>query len=208
MDEDINEANFFFKLFFKPAKFFKEYYKKSEGLPLFYFVSFIFALWNWFANTIKKMESVSWISGSSSWLLFILFSLILGVIRWVMKYYIWWWLYNLRMKLAWWSYDTDKSRQLNLYSNFIPSIFIVVIYFIRIYIYDSPDDYINNTKDYNLIFTILLILSVYYSVYVSYMWVNAITDVKRSKSRFWFLIFPILFYTWGFLFVLGIIKFS
>ncbi|SMB91717.1 hypothetical protein SAMN00120144_2450 [Hymenobacter roseosalivarius DSM 11622] len=115
------------------------------------------------------------------------------------------WFYNVRLKWANGSSDFTKSRYLYLYSGIISSSVIILSALIETCIQKRPYEPDADTTVVSLATFVAILTAVYYSVYVSYQGVLAVTDADPKKARIWFFYLPILIYTLSYIAIFGVI---
>jgi hypothetical protein len=197
-------------LFIRPEKFFSSQLA-FEKTPYLLFVTLCFGM----ANVVDRIDSnlmkadygattsstaEIWIGIAQSWITFWLVVLIMGAVS---GFFIWliggWW---YKMRLLWSGAikpDKEQARYVFIYSSFIYTgpIFLTLLLYTILY----PNYLVAYAED--IIFSSLILVLLFYSIFVSYKGATTVFEVVQWKARLWFILLPIIFY----LIILGAIGY-
>lgn len=197
-----NLVTFWIELFLKPKLFFKKNLRDSKRQPAYYSIAMIIFCVGYgidrLDQQLMKLDlrgKLDEASNLNNWIFYWLIAIIGGLIGGYILYLIGGWFFNLRLKWSKGTSDIEKSKHIYLYSEVVSYSFIVLTTLISMTFNKKP--YISDSELYvwDIISPILLLFFVYYSIYISYSGVSSITDADKLRSKLWFLIIPIIFYT-------------
>jgi len=119
-----------------------------------------------------------------------------GILTGALTYYIAGWFYHVRVG---WSKGTgtiDTSRNIYTFSSLpIAVVGIGTLFFNHLaYGSDYFDTYYYDASSIDVIFGILAIAAIGYSINISYRAVMHVMHVEKSRAIFWFVVAPIIFY--------------
>ena len=198
------------ELLIKPQKFFKENIKTDfQDMPFFEAVIFIFFLSKGINRLEKVLTKSAYWSGNyndsffaTDWMFYWVLVVVAWVIAWYIYLLIWSWFYNLRIKWSKWEDSPLLAKKIYLYSWFFVALIAVLITIWDTIFYSSPIEVYNfegtlsTFVDYVEIFlSILLIVALYHSVYISYKSVMIVKGINKFRAMIWFNILPIIIYT-------------
>ena len=193
---------FWYELFFKPREFFTKNLSVSTNKPAYFVFAFIVFGLGYGINQVDKQFAKFELNGTldnmsflNSWMSYWLSALIVGLLFGMLSYYIGGWFFNVRVK---WSKGTNnivKSRNIFVYTGVISSVVIIFTSIISSLISDRPYDPYTDSYQWDIIAALLVLASVYYSIYISYIGVTTLMHTDKFRSKVWFLILPIIFHT-------------
>ncbi|MBT8292674.1 MAG: hypothetical protein KJN70_05320 [Eudoraea sp.] len=195
--------NFFMVLLIKPKLFFKEHFLRKTNIHENFALVFFglgLGLDRMDRQYIKldlrgKTEVLDTLN---SWPFYWMIAIIGGAVVGYIAFMIGGWFYNVRIKWSRGSGDLTKSRNLYLFSNFWLFTTIVVISFINFFLYDLPYDPFASYPIFDILSAMLILIAIFYSVYISYSGVRAITDAQKGLAILWFIVVPVIYYLFSF----------
>lgn len=206
-NEEVEEVTFFKfwkTLFFSPSKFFMHHLEQGSHNPLYFYIAFIVLSLGIGVEHMNKMLMKNDLKGTfelvekyNNWSSFLLWAVVGGIIGGVVKYYLGGWFVSIRIKLSGGSKDTHKSRMIYLFSEVVFNVSIIVAIVVSIFIKGKPLDY-DTGASFDIAVFFITLSFLFYSVYVSYRGVVTITDVNRTKAKFWFLVAPVVYILFAF----------
>jgi MFS family permease len=197
-----NLITFWTELFLKPKLFFKKNLRDSSRQPAYYNIAMIIYCIGYGIDRLDlqlmkldlrgKLDEAGYLN---NWIVYWLIAIIGGLIGGYILYHIGGWFFNLRLKWSKGTSDIEKSKHIYLYSGVVSNSIIVLTTLISMTFNNKP--YISDSGLYfwDIISPILLLFFVYYSIYISYSGVRSITDADKLRSKLWFIIIPVIFYT-------------
>lgn len=197
-----NFIDFWTSLFVEPKAFFSKYLADTEEQPPYFVLAIILFGIGAGINRLDKQLTKYDLNGRlddidflNNWIGYWLIAVIGGIIGGILLYLIGGWFFNVRLKWSKGTGDIDKSRYIYLYSGVVSSAVVILLTLVSTLISSKPCDSESAFNLWDLTSLALLIFFAYYSVYVSYSGVRAITDADKMQSKIWFLILPIILYT-------------
>ncbi len=193
---------FWFDLFSKPKMFFTKNLTESTNKPRFFVLAFIIFGLGYGINQVDKQIARYELQGTldnmsfiNSWISYWFSAIIVGLLVGMLSYYIGGWFFNVRVKWSKGTNDIVKSRNIFVYSGVISSVVIIFTTIISSLLGDKPYDPYYDSYQWDIIAALLVLISVYYSIYVSYIGVITLMNADKYRSKLWFLILPIIFHT-------------
>ena len=203
---------FWGNLFTKPKAFFSNNINDDNQLPAYFNLALIVYGIGYGIDRLDRQLTKFDLKGRldevefiNSWFGYWLVAIIGGLIGGYLSYLIGGWFFNIRLKWSKGTSNLNKSRYIFLYSSVVSSSIIILTTIISMFINNKPYDPESEFNLWDLTTLILLVFSIYYSVYVSYSGVRAITDAEKSRSIIWFLVVPMTVYTITYITVILII---
>jgi len=194
-----NFINFWTNLFVRPKVFFSKCIAETKQNRLFFLLAFIlfaggYKMSGWI-HEFHHIEIVKDFEQQLGLYAYWMIKIIVSMLGIYFLYLIGSFIFDVRLRLSGGTSNRKKTNRIFLYSEVISSVVIIIIPIV----YLLTDDKTNVTGfeiiRSNLFIKLLVLFSMYYSVYVSYSGVKAITDANKSKSKIWFLILPLFYYT-------------
>lgn len=141
------------------------------------------------AGQLTSSNSTSW---GEVWSIAILSGILTGAIA----YYIAGWFYYVRVKWSRGNDDIDTARNIYVFTSLPIAIVSVVSLLFNQFAYGSDyfDLYYSDASDVDLIFALLSITAIIYSIYISYHAVRTNMHTEKMLSLVWFIIAPTIFY--------------
>ncbi len=206
------KSEFWITLFTEPKVFFNEHWKNRELPGIFNIAIVLFLIgagMDRFDTQLLKLEirgDYELLGSLNVWWIFWIGSITLGLtVGWI-GYYLGGWFYDLRIGWSRGKSDIKTSRHLFMYSGLIFYVYIFLISIMNTFVFEVPHQISDEVSIYELLIAILLILMLVYSVVVSYIGVTTVTNVNKSKARFWFLVCPLLFYVIAYSFLISLFS--
>ena len=196
-----NLITFWTELFLKPKLFFKKYLRNSESQPAYYNIAIAIFCIGYGIDRLDQQLMKFDLRGNldeagllNNWIVYWVVAILGGFIGGYILYLIGGWFFNVRLKWSKGTGDIEKSRYIYLYSGVVSFAVIILATLLSMTFNNKP--YISESESFlwDLISAVLLLFFIFYSVYVSYTGVRAITDAEKVRSRIWFLIIPMVFY--------------
>ena len=184
---DVSLLDYFKQCFLNFPKFAKEHLITSSPKYLF------LAIWVLgIGNMADRLDS----SGSSSWGEVWAVTLLGGILAGTIAYYIGGWFYYVRVGWSKGSGTIDTARNIYTFSSLPISVAAIGSLFFNHLVYgnDYFDAYYSEASSIDLIFALLAIAAIAYSIYISYQVVRDIMQVQKSRGIFWFVIAPAILY--------------
>jgi len=135
-------------------------------------------------------------SNSSTWGEVWAIAIFGGILTGAIAYYIAGWFYHVRVG---WSKGTgtiDTSRNIYTFSSLPIAVVGVGTLFFNHLAYGSDyfDTYYSDASSVDIIFGLLALAAIAYSIYISYRAVRDVMHVQKGRGMFWFVIAPVIFY--------------
>ncbi len=129
---------------------------------------------------------------SGPWVYYWAWILGFGILAALISYWLGGWWYRMRMYMSGSERDIDKAvpRQLYIYSELVAALPALIITMIYTASFASYMEAYRSDEMYSLV----LLIFPFWSIAVSYVGVTARFSLKPWPARFWFIIFPVLFY--------------
>jgi len=206
-------TEFWNRLLFQPKSFFENDFNNKES-PYFGFVIAIFGVASALGRIDKQfmkydlkgqLDQIAFLNNWSAYWLFAIFG---GFIAGISFYYLGGWFYNLRVKWAKGVPDKATSRFIFLYSSFIPALPTVLYAIQQTIRYEQPYMPESNISLSESAVTLLIIVLMYYSVYVSYRGVTIVMKPSKWPGRIWFLILPCIMYSFALIAIIAAFIFA
>jgi hypothetical protein len=211
--ERTNIFTFWRDLFINPKTFFEENLSDSKLQPAYFSLAIVvygigFGIDRLDRQLLKydlqgRLADLDYLN---DWAGYWVFAVIGGIIGGYISYLIGGWFFNVRLKWSKGTGDIDKSRYIYLYSGVVSSSIIFLTALVSMLLNDKPYDPGSEFNLWSLTVLILLMFFIYYSVFVSYTGVRAITDADKLRSVIWFLILPIIVYTLAYITIIILIH--
>lgn len=201
--------NVFYKnlvlLLISPQVFFRNHKESSlKSMPLFIPV-FIILLVSIGIDRLEKSIQVQALSENpilyTTWKSYFVMLIAASSIWWIIGYYIYTWFYNVRIRRSGGEDSPMYAKKIYLYSYIFIGFSYISILFFEYLFYNSPIDvYYQNMKNgstlkmsIEAILYIVFILAYLHSLFISYKAVMLVPNIKKWRTLFWFVVFPILF---------------
>jgi hypothetical protein len=141
------------------------------------------------ADRLTSSESSSW---GEVWAIAIFGGILAGAIA----YYIGGWFYHVRVGWSKGSGTIDTARNIFTFSSLPISVTAIGSLFFNHLAYgnDYFDTYYSEASSVDVIFALLALAAIAYSIYISYRGVRAVMNVQKGRGMFWFVIAPAIFY--------------
>ena len=135
-------------------------------------------------------------SNSSDWAELWIIAIFGGIFSGVFAYYISGWFYHVRVK---WSKGTGTigtSRNIYIFSSLPIAIVGIGLKFFNHVAYGSDyfATYYSDASDIDVIFSLLYLAAIIYSIYISYRATRVVMRVEKKRAIGWFIVAPTLFY--------------
>lgn len=183
----VNFFHYFKECFTNFSKFAKENLVTSNPKYL------LLAIWVFgIGNAADRLTS----SNSSTWGEVWAIAIFGGILAGAIAYYIGGWFYHVRVG---WSKGTgtiDTSRNIYTFSSLpIAVVGIGTLFFNHLaYGSDYFDTYYSDASSVDLIFGLLAIAAIGYSIYISYRAVREVMNVQKGRAIWWFVVAPAIVY--------------
>jgi len=143
-------------------------------------------------SAIDRLSS----SDSSSWGEVWAIAIFGGILAGAIAYYIGGWFYHVRVG---WSKGTgaiDTSRNIYTFSSLPISVVAIgsLIFNQMAYGSDYFDTYYSDASSVDMIFGLLAIVAIGYSIYISYRAVREVMNVQKGRAIWWFVVAPAIVY--------------
>lgn len=141
------------------------------------------------ADRLTSSESSSW---GEVWAI----ALFGGILSGALAYYIGGWFYHVRVGWSKGSGTIDTARNIYTFSSLPISVTAIGSLFFNHLAYgtDYFDLYYSEASSVDVIFAILALVAIGYSIYISYQGVKNVMHVQKGRGIFWFVIAPAIFY--------------
>jgi hypothetical protein len=135
-------------------------------------------------------------SNSSTWGEVWAIAIFGGILAGAIAYYIAGWFYHVRVGWSKGTGSIDTARNLSIYSALPIALTGVGSLFFNMIAYGSDyfDSYYSDASSVDVIFGLLAIAAIAYSIYISYRAVREVMHVQKGRAIFWFVIAPAIFY--------------
>ena len=143
-------------------------------------------------NATDRLSS----SDSSSWSEVWVIAILGGILAGAIAYYIGGWFYHVRVG---WSKGTgaiDTSRNIYTFSSLPISVVTIgsLIFNQMAYGSDYFDTYYSDASSVDMIFGLLVIAAIGYSIYISYRAVREVMNAQKVRAIWWFVVAPVIVY--------------
>lgn len=185
--EKVNFFEYFKECFTNFSKFAQEYLVTAKPPYL------LLAIWVLgIGSAADRLTS----SNSSTWGEVWSIALFGGILAGALAYYIGGWFYHVRVG---WSKGTgtiDTARNIYTFSSLPISVAAIGSLFFNHLAYGSDyfDTYYSDASSIDVIFGLLALAAIGYSIYISYRAVRDVMQVKKGLGIFWFVVAPAIFY--------------
>lgn len=135
-------------------------------------------------------------SESSSWGEVWAIALFGGILSGAIAYYIGGWFYHVRVGWSKGSGTIDTARNIYTFSSLPISVTAIGSLLLNHIAYGSDYFYFyySEASSVDVIFGILSLLAIIYSIYISYQGVKKVMHVQNGRGIFWFVVAPAIFY--------------
>lgn len=206
-NEEVKEVTFFKfwkTLFFSPSKFFMDHLEQGSHNPLYFYIAFIVLSVGGGVEHMNKLLMKNDLKGTfelvekyNNWTSFLLWAVVGGLVGGILKYLLGGWFVNLRIRFSGGSKDKHKSRMIYIFSEVIFNCVVILATIVSIFVKVTPMEQ-EPFASFDLMVFFISLSFMFYSVYVSYRGVVTITDVNRTKAKFWFLVVPVVYILFAF----------
>ncbi len=143
-------------------------------------------------SAIDRLSS----SDSSSWGEVWAIAIFGGILAGAIAYYIGGWFYHVRVG---WSKGTgaiNTSRNIYTFSSLPISVVAIgsLVFNQMAYGSDYFDSYYSDASSVDVIFALLSLIAIAYSIYISYRAVRDVMNTEKGRSIWWFVVAPAIFY--------------
>jgi hypothetical protein len=141
-------------------------------------------------------------SNSSTWGEVWAIAIFGGILSGALAYFIGGWFYHVRVGWSKGSGTIDTARNIYTFSSLPIALTGIGSLFFNHLAYGSDyfDTYYSDASSVDMIFGLLALAAIAYSIYISYRGVRDVMHVKKGLGIFWFVVAPAIFY--------GLILFS
>lgn len=186
-ENKINFFEYFKKCYTNFSKFAQEHLTTSNPRYL------ILAIWILgIGNAADRLTS----SNSSTWGEVWAIAIFGGILSGAIAYYIAGWFYHVRVGWSKGAGTIDTSRNIYVFSSLpiaITGIGSLLLNHIA-YGNDYFDTYYSDASSIDIIFGLLALSAIAYSIYISYRAVRDVMHVQKGRGMFWFVIAPTVLY--------------
>ncbi len=119
-----------------------------------------------------------------------------GILAGAIAYYIAGWFYHVRVQWSKGQGDIDTSRNVYIYSSLPIAITSVASLFFNQLSYGSDyfTSYSSDSSSVDVVFALLSIAAIIYSIVISYRAVREVMHAEKGKAIWWFIVAPAIFY--------------
>ncbi len=178
---------YFKECFTNFSKFAKEHLVTSSPKYL------LLAIWVLgIGNAIDRLTS----SDSSSWGEVWAIAIFGGILTGALAYYIGGWFYHVRVGWSKGTGSIDTSRNIYTFSSLPIAVVAIgsLIFNQMAYGSDYFDNYYSDASSVDVIFALLSLAAIGYSIYISYRAVRNVMGVQKGRGIWWFVVAPAIFY--------------
>lgn len=183
----VNFFQYFKECFTNFSKFAKEHLTISSPKYL------IIAIWIFgMGNAIDRITS----SDSSSWGEVWAIVIFGGILSGALGYYIGGWFYHVRIGWSKGKSTIDTARNIYTFSSLPIAVVAIcsLIFNQMAYGSDYFNTYHTDASSVDMIFGLLSLVAIAYSIYISYKAVKDVTQAEKGRSIWWFIVAPAIFY--------------
>ena len=177
----------YFKYLFRDFPSFSEAYLQVKRPPHLFFVIWLSGI----AGVFDRLEYYE--AEPSGWVEIWIIAAIGGILTGYLAYWIGGAIYHLRVK---WSKGRDHaiaSRNIYMYSGVPISVTMVIWMFLNMVTYGN-DYFYSDGSTIDVLFVLIFIGAVAYSIRLSYKAVMHVQKTKRTPAIVWFVVLPAIFY--------------
>lgn len=179
-------------------EYFKEYYSSFSEFAKRHLMTkspkyFLWAIWVvGIGNTIDRTAT----SSSNGWVEAWVTALFGGVLAGAFTYYIAGWFYQVRVKWSKGIDDIDTARNIYIFSLLPISVISIGSLFFNSISYgdDYFIKYASDSSQVDTLFAFFSLISIVYSIRISYKAAKEVMKAKKNHAIFWFIISPVIFY--------------
>lgn len=186
-NDKVNFFDYFKQCFTDFSKFAQEHLVTSKPKYL------LLAIWllgiGSAADRLTGADSSSW---GEVWAIV----LVGGILAGALAYYIGGWFYHVRVGWSKGTGSIDTARNIYTFSSLPISVTAIGSLFFNNIAYGSDyfDTYYSDASSVDVIFGLLALAAIAYSIYISYRGVRNVMHVKKGLGIFWFVVAPTIFY--------------
>lgn len=186
-NDKVNFFDYFKQCFTDFSKFAQEHLVTSKPKYL------LLAIWllgiGSAADRLTGADSSSW---GEVWAIV----LVGGILTGALAYYIGGWFYHVRVGWSKGTGSIDTARNIYTFSSLPISVTAIGSLFFNNIAYGSDyfDTYYSDASSVDVIFGLLALAAIAYSIYISYRGVRDVMHVKKGLGIFWFVVAPAIFY--------------
>ena len=135
-------------------------------------------------------------SNSSTWGEVWAIAIFGGILSGALAYFIGGWFYHVRVGWSKGSGTIDTARNIYIFSSLPIALAGIGSLFFNHLAYGSDyfDTYYSDASSVDMIFGLLALAAITYSIYISYRGVRDVMHVKKGLGIFWFVVAPAIFY--------------
>lgn len=118
-----------------------------------------------------------------------------GILAGAIAYWIQGWFYEVRIRWSKGKIDSNTARHIWLFSGLpVAIVSILSLLFNEIAYGDNYFNYSVDGTTVDIIFWLLLLVSIVYSITISYKAIRKISNAEKGRSIWWFIVAPVLVY--------------
>lgn len=185
--DKVNFFQYFKECFTNFSKFAKEHLTIASPKYL------ILAIWVFgMGNAIDRITS----SDSSSWSEVWAIVIFGGILSGALGYYIGGWFYHVRVGWSKGSSTIDTARNIYTFSSLPIAVVAIgsLIFNQMAYGSDYFNTYNTDASSVDMIFGLLSLAAIAYSIYISYKATRDVTKAEKGRAIWWFIVAPAIFY--------------
>lgn len=143
-------------------------------------------------NAVDRITSSSSSSWGEVWAIVIFGGILSGVVA----YYIGGWFYHVRVNWSKGAGTIDTSRNIYIFSSLPIAVVSIGSLIVNQVAYGSDyfGTYHSDTSSIDVIFGLLVIAAIGYSIYISYHAVRDVMHAEKGRAIWWFVVAPAIFY--------------